>query len=732
MTEAPHQPETEAENARLEGDASAASTPVDASAAPQTDATHASANSAEGAVDDDGADDGDDGVEGDEEEAAAGAEGAAPGDPTKKKRRRRRRKKKGPGEGLSAEGGEPRAEGEAPREGDNRGPRQGGGRNQGRDQRGPKREPHVPFVRFFEGERALEKRHAFSAGEIIAGRVERVTDQAIFIDLFGKATAVADLWEPRDPPEIPQDVSAAADTAELSDDAPATNVAAAGEAHEGEPSVAGIAVPVVESEQDVAAASAEVLAEASAAEEALDAEDESEDAAAADAGAHVDLFPEPEGTPPEAPAVGAIVRGRIGSVSESGHIAIVNTIVDRADVKARLTQAREQRRRVRGMVFGFNRGGFDVLVAGIRVFCPANGMSLTPIDDPRELIGQKLQFTIPPRKGKAKGFVVSRRTILEREGLKHRKAVLRDLAEGQELEGRVTQVREFGAFVDIGHGLEGMVHQSELDWRHGVRPGDIVKPGDVVRVRVLGVQREGKKMRNARISLSRKALLADPWDAHKDLLREGGHAKGTVVSTTDFGAFLRIADGVEGLLHITELGKELKHASQAVKVGDEMDVVIDRLDRRARRISLSRLSAVEAKALQEGGFSAANSVSLKPGAHIKVVVTKVDHGGVQIQVQGVLGKRGRGFIPFRDLGSKESSTGDMNAKPSVAVGMELDVKVVGVDRQGGLKCSVKGLETDTERAAVRDYKKESAKQGFGTFGDLLRAKLAPPDQSSEK
>jgi small subunit ribosomal protein S1 len=108
---------------------------------------------------------------------------------------------------------------------------------------------------------------------------------------------------------------------------------------------------------------------------------------------------------------------------------------------------------------------------------------------------------------------------------------------------------------------------------------------------------------------------------------------------------------------------------------------------------------------------------------VTVVVEKADHHGLFVQVKGVLGKRGRGYLPNRELGSKDGS----DKRKAFAVGSELEVKIVGTDRDGSLRCSIKGKEIDDERKAVRDYRKESARQGFGTFGDLLRAKLPSDD-----
>jgi small subunit ribosomal protein S1 len=660
-----------------------------------------------GEQDDDSADDG-----ADEQASADGTPGAAQ-DPTKKKRRRKR-KRKGAG-GAPADGAAATA-----------GPE---GEHHGR----PRREPFVPFARFFEAVHHGDRRHAFAAGELVAGRVERVTDDVIIVDLFGKATAVLSRYDVIEPEEIPEEARAveAAQAAEAAHaGTPADDEGAAATAVATGDVVVVPAVTVTEagaspvetvSAQEAAEAASDVVEDAE--EEDTDEAEGEEGARARDAAAALEPFePEPPAERIEAPPIGAVVRARVGSVSESGHIALTNRYIPRAETKAKLVFAREHRQRVRGTVFGFNRGGFDVLVRGMRVFCPANGMSLEPIDDPRTLVGERLEFTLPPRKGKAKGFVISRRTLLERESIKRRKAILRDIVEGQELTGRVTQVREFGAFVDIGEGLEGLVHQSEISWKHGVRPADVLRPGAEVKVKVLGIRRDGKKLRTTRIGLSIKALEADPWDAHVAGLHEGQAIKGKVVSATEFGAFLRIAEGVDGLLHISELGRELQHASQAVNEGQEIDVVIDRIDRKQRRISLSKLSPSEARVMEEGKLAGDAPDSLKPGSHIKVIVTKVDHSGIQVQVRGVLGKRGRAFLPMRELSTVGAADGMQ--KQTFAVGTELDVKVLPSERRGSLRVSVKGFEVDNERQAVREYKKEVSKQGFGTFGDLLKAKLA--------
>ena len=667
-----------------------------------------------------------------------------------KKKRRRRRKKKGAGPS------------EAP--GDSKAPLH-----------------HAPFLHLFAG---AARKHAFSVGEVIAGRVERVEHGAIVVDLFGKASAIADADEPRDIPIIIHEPEAptlpqAADVATGAD--PGTDAAADTGAG------TGTATPVVEAptpemlravaaassweldttevtdlpEDDLAEADTVVAAQAfdpaavAATAPPPEAETAAESAEAPEAETAAATAPSPEAetaaesgaareatTPPaeppedlsdadltllgplpeqEPPQLGAIFRGRIGAVAESGHIAIVNRIVDKSAVRKAIRAARAQHQRVNGVVYGFNRGGFDVLVGGVRAFCPASAMSLTPIDDPNAFVGQRCEFSLPQDKGGKKSIIVSRRNILEKEARKLARERMEALQVGEKLKGKVLEVRDYGVLVDLGGGLDGLVHMSEVSWSRGVRPQDAAKVGDEVDVEVIKVQQASRKDRFGRVSLSMRACQPDPWETAKESLRPGTPVKGKVVRTTDFGAFIEIQENIEGLLHISELGgsKELTHAKQAVSEGDEIDVVIERVDKDQRRISLSKLSEADAKAIESGEIEFGKAPrSLKPGTHVAVIVKRVEHGGAQVQVEGMLGKRGRGFIPNREL---QDVGGEKRKGPSQ--GDVIQVKVVGTERDGSLRCSVRARLLDEERRAVKDYRKESAKQGLGTFGDLLKAKL---------
>lgn len=701
--------------------------------------------------------------------SAAGSATAEPGASQSKSRRRRRRKKDAAARRVGERTGGESSEAA--------GSEEDAAASEGSEETvtssaaaGPlRKESHLPFQRFFEGREV--RRHAFAVGEIVAGRVLRVEHGAAVIDLFGKAIAFARANEPR---EVPVPLPGQTEAEEADESAtPSSRAEAAPEVGEGSPSESApemattsqserVADPLLDDSRpstrsveaahgpeaggiaavedegrllnDVGSGSTSqaahiLLASESAVIEAGAEHPPDEENDAADPTSFEADAEEPDEEPATAAAmelepppleVGTIFRGRIAAIAESGHIALHNQIVDRAKARAALQKAREERQRVWGLVFGFNRGGFDVLVEGLRAFCPASGMTLDVGVDPEPLLGRRLEFSVQQVKSGHQGIVVSRRSILEKEARERARELCRSIQPGQRIKGRVTQVREFGLFVDIG-GLEGLVHLSELSWDRGVKPSDVAKPGDEVEVQVLRVSEpQGRKDREGRIALSLKALTPDPWETNLDGIAEGVARKGRVTRTTEFGAFVELAPGIEGLLHVSELGRDVRHANERVKEGDELYVVVERIDRKARRISLSKLSEQDAKRIESGQFEpASKSKVIQPGAYVKAKVERVDHTGLHVQVEGVLGKRGRGFIPLSEMGTERVTDHRKKFPP----GTELEVKVMGFDRDGGLRLSRKAFCIDEERRAVQDYRREAAKKGFGTFGDLLRAKL---------
>ncbi|MFH1279251.1 MAG: 30S ribosomal protein S1 [Candidatus Eisenbacteria bacterium] len=258
--------------------------------------------------------------------------------------------------------------------------------------------------------------------------------------------------------------------------------------------------------------------------------------------------------------------------------------------KEQLRKKYESKIPVEGTVRATNKGGFEVYVAGRRAFCPFSQIDIAYCDNPDKFVGRKLPFLITRFDGGGRNIVVSRRAILEEERKLKAEETEARLAKGEVFDGIVCRVLPFGAFVDIG-GVEGLLHVSELSHSHVADPSKVLSPGDEIKVSVIAID-EGEKGR--RVSLSRKALEPDPWTSAASSFKPGSLVEGKVARLTDFGAFVEIAPGVDGLLHVSEISlRHIKHPKEELSPGDTVEVRILDIDMQKRRIALSR-KAVEA------------------------------------------------------------------------------------------------------------------------------------------
>lgn len=237
---------------------------------------------------------------------------------------------------------------------------------------------------------------------------------------------------------------------------------------------------------------------------------------------------------------------------------------------------------VDALVKKVNKGGLEVSVNGLRGFLPAGQADIEHIADLGTLMGQVLRCEVTEANLSSRNLVVSRRIILEREREEKARATLANLAEGQVLEGVVRRVTDFGAFVDIG-GVDGLIHVSQLSWQRVAHPSDVVSPGQKVKVVVLKFEPQGKK-----ISLGLRQLEPSPWDRAAEKYPVGAIVPGTVTRATDFGAFVELEPGIEGLIHISELSAQrVQRVANVVNTGQSVEVKILSFDRAAQRISLS-------------------------------------------------------------------------------------------------------------------------------------------------
>lgn len=245
-------------------------------------------------------------------------------------------------------------------------------------------------------------------------------------------------------------------------------------------------------------------------------------------------------------------------------------------------------------ITGHNQGGLEGVVSGVRVFIPASHVALERVEDLSQFVGQTLRCEVLEVRRSQQGLVASRRQYLQREREAAKQRLLEELREGQVRRGRVRAVREFGAFVDLG-GVDGLIPVSELSWMRVDRVEDVLRPGDEVEVQVLKVDREQE-----RITLSLKRLQENPWDLVAAKYPLGATVTGRVTRLADFGAFVEIEPGVEGLVHISELATHrVKRPADVVQVGEEIQVRILDIQPQQRRMSLSRRAVLEDLQRQE-------------------------------------------------------------------------------------------------------------------------------------
>ncbi len=290
-------------------------------------------------------------------------------------------------------------------------------------------------------------------------------------------------------------------------------------------------------------------------------------------------------------AVGDTVEAIIASTSDDGIVLRVRAGRGPA-APAELQQAYTYGLPVDGTVTAVIKGGVEVTVSGVRAFCPVSQIDNRYVEDAAAFIGQRLAFRITrfeEGKGRGMNLVLSRRALLEEEAQAKAAAAREKIKVGQTVRGTVTSLAAYGAFVDLG-GIEGLLHVSELGHGRVAHPQDVVAVGQELEVQILKiVPAENEKGRD-KISLSRRALVKDPWQEEAGRLVTGSRRQGKVARIELFGAFIELAPGVDGLLHISELaagsGREVRHPRELLKIGQTLEVAILSVDRETRRIAL--------------------------------------------------------------------------------------------------------------------------------------------------
>jgi small subunit ribosomal protein S1 len=461
----------------------------------------------------------------------------------------------------------------------------------------------------------------------------------------------------------------------------------------------------------------------------------------------------------------------------------------RARTWTRLEEAFNKSEIVTGVITGRVKGGFTVEIENVRAFLPGSLVDVRPVRDTSYLEGKPLEFKVIKLDQKRNNVVVSRRAVVEQEFSAERSALMDNLQEGAVVRGTVKNLTDYGAFVDLG-GIDGLLHITDMAWKRVKHPSEVVKVGDEVEVRILKFDRE-----RSRVSLGLKQLGADPWQNIARRYPPGTRVFGKVTNIADYGAFVEIEDGVEGLVHVSEMDWTNKNVNPAkvVHTGQEVEVMVLDVDEERRRISLGlkqcqanpwkefaenynrgdkvagqiksitdfgifiglpgnidglvHLSDISwdqpgeeaVRNYQKGQQLEAMVLSIDPererislgikqlakdpfsayiadnpkGTIVKGVVKEVDARGAVID----LGNGIEGQLRASELGRDRVE----DARAVLKVGEEVEAKFTGVDRKSRtISLSIKAKEAHEEAEAVQSYRSETSTSSGTSLGDLLK------------
>jgi small subunit ribosomal protein S1 len=472
-----------------------------------------------------------------------------------------------------------------------------------------------------------------------------------------------------------------------------------------------------------------------------------------------------------------------------GSIVLSREKARREEAWTTLEKSHQAGIRVNGVIFGRVKGGFTVDLGGAVAFLPGSQVDIRPVRDVMPLMGNAQPFQILKMDRARGNIVVSRRAVLEETRAEQRSELIQGLKEGMILDGVVKNITDYGAFVDLG-GVDGLLHVTDIAWRRINHPSEALTIGMPVKVQVIRFNQDTQ-----RISLGMKQLMSDPWDGVALKYPVGAKFSGRVTNITDYGAFVELEAGVEGLVHVSEMSwtKKNAHPGKIVSTSEQVDVIILDVDEPKRRISLGLKQAqgnpwelfVEAHPVgstiegeirnitefglfigvgaeidgmvhmsdiswEEAGEAAMQSYSkgqmvqakvldvdvekerislgikqlqadpaaevldrVRKGDVVTCIVTKVEQNGIEVKVDEVL----TGFIRRAELARDR---GDQRPD-KFAIGEKVDAKVTAVDRAARrLTLTIKGKEVEEEREAMREY--GSADSG-ASLGDILGAAI---------
>ncbi|STZ08679.1 30S ribosomal protein S1 [Moraxella caprae] len=390
-----------------------------------------------------------------------------------------------------------------------------------------------------------------------------------------------------------------------------------------------------------------------------------------------------------------------------------------------LEQLHENDEIVTGLISSKVKGGFTVEIGSVRAFLPGSLVDVRPIRETTHLEGKELEFKVIKIDKVRNNIVVSRRAVMEAENSAERDELLAKLEEGMEVQGIVKNLTDYGAFVDLG-GIDGLLHITDMAWKRIKHPSEAVEVGQELKVKVLKFDRE----RN-RVSLGLKQLGSDPWGEVEQTYPVGTITKARVTNLTDYGCFAEIAEGIEGLVHVSEMDHTNKniHPSKVVQVGDEVNVMVLEIDGERRRISLG------IKQTMPNPWEEFDKKYSK-GDKITGTIKSITDFGLFIGLEGGID----GLVHLSDISWNESGE---EAIRSYTKGDTVEAQVLQVDAEGNrISLGIKQLNSDTfneylsanERGAIvkGTVKEVDAKGAVITLADDVEGYLAAADIARER
>ena len=356
----------------------------------------------------------------------------------------------------------------------------------------------------------------------------------------------------------------------------------------------------------------------------------------------------------------------------------------------RLEKAYADEERVEGAIFGRVKGGFTVDLGGAVAFLPGSQVDVRPVRDAGPLMGLKQPFQILKMDRRRGNIVVSRRAILEESRAEQRAEVIANLSEGQNVDGVVKNITEYGAFVDLG-GVDGLLHVTDMAWRRVNHPSEILSIGETVKVQVIKINKE-----THRISLGMKQLQADPWDSVAAKFPIGTVHTGRVTNITDYGAFVELEPGVEGLVHVSEMSwtKKNVHPGKIISTSQEVEVMVLDIDSSKRRVSLGLKQTMRNPWEQ---FAETHPV----GTKIEGEVKNITEFGLFVGLEGDID----GMVHLSDISWDQRGE---DAIQDYQKGDTVEAVVTEVDpERERISLSIKVMENDSFSEAIEGVKRGS-------------------------